>query len=240
LKDSNLKKKAKLYEGKAKIVFETDNEDFLIQEFKDDATAFNGKKKGKIKDKGRYNNAISAHLFSYLDNYHVPTHFVKIVNDNSMMIKKLSMIPVEVVMRNVVAGSLVERSGKEEGDLLDAPLLEFYLKDDAQNDPMITEEQILAAEYASPEEIEIIKRYSQKINAVLKSFFGRRNMVLVDFKLEFGRGKLDKIRLGDEISPDTCRFWDSGSGEKLDKDRFRHDLGKVEEAYAEVYTRIFK
>ncbi len=240
MKESNLKKTSMLYEGKAKIVHETDKEEFLIQEFKDDATALDGKKKGKIKNKGVYNNQISAHLFSYLESYHVVTHFVGPYSDNSMVIKRLDMIPIEVVMRNIATGSLVKRYGVKEGTELEHPILEFYLKDDAKHDPLINEDHVLAFGHASEDEIKQIKRFAQKINAVLKSYFHRRNMYLVDFKVEFGRGKSGQIKLGDEISPDTCRFWDTESGAKLDKDRFRHDLGNVEEAYAEVYKRVFK
>lgn len=240
MKETKVKKKKKLYEGKAKIVYETDNEDLLIQEFKDDATAFDGEKKGKIKAKGSVNNQVSAHLFTYLENYHIPTHFVGQLSDNSMVINRLQMIPVEVVMRNIATGSLVKRFGVEEGKELEHPILEFYLKDDEKHDPMINEDHVVAFGHANEDEIRLIKRYTMKINAVLKSFFHRRNMLLVDFKLEFGRGKNGKIKLGDEISPDTCRFWDIESGEKMDKDRFRHDLGNVEEAYQEVLSRVFK
>lgn len=240
MKETNIKKKKKYYEGKAKILYQTDNEELLIQEFKDDATAFDGTKKGKIKGKGIINNQISTYLFNYLDSYHVPTHFVKTHSDNSMIIKKLDMIPVEVVMRNMATGSLVKRYGLKEGQELEHPVLEYYLKDDQKHDPMMNEHHILAFGQASSEELKLIERYAQKINAVLKSFFYRRNILLVDFKLEFGRNKSGKIVLGDEISPDTCRFWDSQTGEKLDKDRFRHDLGNVAEAYEEVRKRIFK
>ncbi|MFQ5751245.1 MAG: phosphoribosylaminoimidazolesuccinocarboxamide synthase, partial [bacterium] len=230
MKETSVKKKKKIYEGKAKIVYETDNEDLLIQEFKDDATAFDGVKKGKIKSKGNINNQLSAHLFNYLDSYHVPTHFVKILSNNTMIIKKLQMIPVEVVVRNIATGSMVKRYGVEEGKKLEHPVLEYYLKDDEKHDPMINQHHILAFEFATAEELKQIERLAQKINAVLKSFFERRNLLLVDFKLEFGRAKSGKITLGDEISPDTCRLWDVETGEKLDKDRFRQDLGKVEEA----------
>ncbi len=240
MKETKIKKKQKLYEGKAKIVFETDNEDLYLQEFKDDATAFNGKKKAKIKSKGAINNQVSAHLFSYLESYHVPTHFVSQFSDTSMVIKKLEMIPVEVVMRNIATGSLVKRYGVEEGMELEHPIMEFYLKDDDKNDPLINEDHVLSFGHATEEEVEVMKRYTQKINAVLKSFFYRRQLMLVDFKVEFGRAKSGKLKLGDEISPDTCRFWDIESGDKLDKDRFRQDLGKVEEAYQEVLTRVFK
>lgn len=234
------KKKKKLYEGKAKIVYETDNEDIYIQEFKDDATAFDGAKKGRIKSKGIVNNQISGHLFTYLESYHVPTHFVKAHSDRSMFIKKLDMIPVEVVMRNIATGSLVKRYGIEDGKELEQPILEYYLKDDSKHDPMINEHHIVSFGHATADELKQIQRYAQKINAILKSFFYRRNMMLVDFKLEFGRNKSGKICLGDEISPDTCRFWDIETREKLDKDRFRQDLGKVGEAYQEVRKRVLK
>lgn len=235
-----VKKKKKLYEGKAKIVYETDNEDIYIQEFKDDATAGDGAKKGKIKSKGIVNNQVSGHLFNYLESYHVPTHFVKAHSDRSMYVKKLEMIPVEVVMRNIATGSLVKRYGVEEGKELEQPILEYYLKDDAKHDPMINENHIVSFGHATADELKQIQRFTQKINAVLKSFFYRRNLVLVDFKLEFGRNKSGKICLGDEISPDTCRFWDVDTREKLDKDRFRQDLGKVEEAYQEIRKRVLK
>ncbi|MFQ5648838.1 MAG: phosphoribosylaminoimidazolesuccinocarboxamide synthase [bacterium] len=235
-----MKKKKKLYEGKAKIIYETDNEELLIQEFKDDASAFDGAKKGKIKAKGVVNNQVSGHMFTYLENYHIPTHFVSQYSDNAMVVHRLEMIPVEVVMRNLATGSLVKRYGVEEGKELDHPILEFYLKDDAKHDPMINEDHVVAFGHANEEEVKLIKRYTQKINAILKSFFFRRNMLLVDFKLEFGRNKSGKLKLGDEISPDTCRFWDAESGEKLDKDRFRHDLGNAEDAYQEVLKRVFK
>lgn len=238
MKNVNVKKKKKLYEGKAKILFETDSEDYLIQEFKDDATAFDGKKKGKIKGKGTVNNQISAHLFNFLESYHIPTHFVKLLSDDSMVVKRLEMVPVEVVMRNLATGSLVKRYDVEEGMELESPILEFYLKDDAKHDPMINTDHIVSFGHATNEEVNQIKRYAQKINAVLKAFFERRGLILVDFKLEFGRGKNARIVLGDEISPDTCRLWDSETREKMDKDRFRQDLGKVEEAYQEVLNRV--
>ncbi|NOY78894.1 MAG: phosphoribosylaminoimidazolesuccinocarboxamide synthase [Calditrichaeota bacterium] len=232
-----MKKGELLYEGKAKKLYATDNPDMVIQEFKDDATAFNGKKKGTIKDKGVVNNKISAFIFEFLESYHVPTHFEKVLSDREMLVKKLDIIPVEVVMRNIATGSLVKRYGLEEGKELDYPVLEFYLKDDELNDPMINEHHAVAFGLATPDEMETISRYATKINAILKSFFIRRKIRLIDFKLEFGRFK-DRILLGDEISPDTCRFWDLETGEKLDKDRFRQDLGRVEEAYQEMLNRI--
>ncbi len=232
-----MKKGDLLYEGKAKKLFSTDNPDLVIQEFKDDATAFNGKKKGTIKNKGVVNNKISAFVFEFLESYHVPTHFEKVLSDREMLVKKLDIVPVEVVMRNIATGSLVKRYGLEEGKELEYPVLEFYLKSDELNDPMINEHHAVAFGLATPDEMETISRYATKINAILKSFFIRRKIRLIDFKLEFGRFK-DKIILGDEISPDTCRFWDLETGEKLDKDRFRQDLGGVEEAYEEMLNRI--
>lgn len=238
MKNINVKKKKKLYEGKAKILYETDHEDYLIQEFKDDATAFDGEKKGKIKSKGSVNNQISAHLFNFLESYHVPTHFHRPMSDNSMVIKRLNMVPLEVVMRNVATGSYVKRNKVDEGKELDSPVLEFFLKDDTKHDPLIEEEDILSSGHATDSELQQIRRYAQKTNAVLRAFFIRRNVVLVDFKLEFGRNKSGRIVLADEISPDTCRFWDSETSEKLDKDRFRQDLGKVEAAYQEMLRRV--
>ncbi|MFQ5707137.1 MAG: phosphoribosylaminoimidazolesuccinocarboxamide synthase [bacterium] len=240
MKESSLKKKKLLYEGKAKKMYHTDNEDLVIQEFKNDATAFDGTKKGTIKDKGIINNQLSAYLFNLLDSYHVPTHFVKSYSDNAMVVRRLDMIPVEVVMRNIATGSYVKRNKIKDGTKLEQPVLEFFLKDDEKHDPLISEKEILENEYTTAEELTLIERFARKINAVLKDFFLRRNMLLVDFKLEFGRNKLGKIFLADEISPDTCRFWDATTNEKLDKDRFRHDLGNVEEAYREVFNRVFR
>lgn len=233
----NAKKKKKIYEGKAKILYETNNPDQLIQEFKEEATAFDGTKKGKIKNKGVINNKISSHLFRYLESFNVPTHFIAESGEDEMVIRKMQMIPVEVVMRNIATGSLVKRSGVKEGQVLEKPLLEFYLKDDAKHDPMIDESYILSNGLATSEELRIISRLAAKVNAVLKSFFWRRNLKLVDFKLEFGRCK-NKILLGDEISPDTCRLWDAKTDKKMDKDRFRQDLGGVEDAYEEVLRRV--
>lgn len=232
-----MKKGELLYEGKAKKMYATDDPDFVIQEFKDDATAFNGKKKGTIKNKGIVNNKISAFIFEFLESYHIPTHFEKVLSDREMLVKKLNIIPVEVVMRNIATGSLVKRYGLEEGKELEYPVLEFYLKNDALDDPMINEHHAVAFGLATPGEMDTISRYGTKINAILKSFFIRRKIRLVDFKLEFGRFK-DRIVLGDEISPDTCRFWDLDTGEKLDKDRFRQDLGGIEEAYKEILSRV--
>jgi phosphoribosylaminoimidazole-succinocarboxamide synthase len=233
------KKKKKIYEGKAKILYETSNPDQLVQEFKDDATAFNGAKKGKIKNKGVINNKITAQLFRYLESYNVPTHFIAESGEDEMLIRKLQMIPLEVVVRNIASGSLVKRGGQKEGQILDKPLIEFYLKDDAKNDPMIDETYILSNGLATSEDLRIISRMAGKVNALLKSFFMRRALKLVDFKLEFGRAR-NKIFLADEISPDTCRLWDVKTDKKMDKDRFRQDLGGIEEAYEEVLRRVLR
>ncbi len=234
-----MKKKKKLYEGKAKILYETDVANVLIQEFKDDATAFDGKKSGRIKNKGYVNNQVSAHLFRYLASYYIDTHFIDVLSENSMSVQRLDMIPIEVVVRNIAAGSLLKRSDYKEGQVLDTPLVEYFFKDDAKGDPMMTPEEIFEQNLCSKEDLAYMKSLALKINAVLKSFFSRRNIRLVDFKLEFGRNEEGKIVLGDEISPDTCRFWDAGSDEKLDKDRFRFDLGDVEKAYEEIRRRVF-
>ncbi|MGD9489299.1 MAG: phosphoribosylaminoimidazolesuccinocarboxamide synthase [Calditrichaceae bacterium] len=226
-----------LYEGKAKKVYATDKEDQVIQEFKDDATAFDGGKKGKIKNKGVLNNAISSKLFEFLESYNIPTHFIEKISDKEMLVKKLDIIPVEVVIRNVAAGSLCKRYGVEEGKVLKYPLIEYFLKNDDMHDPLISESFAYALDYATPDEMKHIARLAAKINAVLKAHFERRQLKLIDFKMEFGRYQ-NQVILGDEISPDTCRFWDMQSNEKLDKDRFRFDMGKVEEAYQEIYNRV--
>lgn len=234
-----MKKKKKIYEGKAKTLYETDEPEQLIQEFKDDATAFDGEKKGIIKGKGIINNKISGYLFEYLEGFHVPTHFNKIISNREMLIKRLDIIPIEIVIRNIAAGSLCKRYGIEEGKRLDYPIAEYYLKDDERHDPMINATHAVSFGYAKIDEIRTIDRLASKINAVLKSFFARRSLKLVDFKLEFGRYK-NKILLGDEISPDTCRLWDEKTDEKLDKDRFRFDLGNVEMAYEEIKKRVLQ
>ncbi len=226
-----------LHEGKAKKVFQTDNNDLVIQEFKDDATAFNNKKKGTISNKGVVNNAISCKLFTYLGDNGVSTHFVEKLSDRDMLCKHLDIIMVEVVVRNVAAGSLVRRYGFEEGTKLENPIIELYLKDDDLDDPLMNESHAVALGLASYEELETLKEQAAKINTLMKSFFAERKLNLVDFKLEFGRHK-GEILLGDEISPDTCRFWDLDTGEKMDKDRFRFDLGGVEDAYSEVEKRV--
>lgn len=232
-----MKKGKLLYEGKAKRVYETDEPGLLIQEFKDDATAFDATKRGTIEDKGICNNKISAHLFQLLDSRGVPTHFVELLNEREMLVKRLEIVPVEVTIRNIVAGGMARMLGLEEGRELKMPVLEYHYKSDALHDPLINRYHILALELAQEEEMKAIDRYTFEVNNILLEFFNRRALKLVDFKLEFGRHK-GKILLGDEISPDTCRLWDKSTNKKLDKDRFRRDLGDIEGAYQEVLKRV--
>lgn len=232
-----MEKRERIYEGKAKILYTTDNPDLLVQYFKDDATAFNAAKKGSIHDKGIINNKISTKIFEYLMAQGIPTHFEKSLNDREMLVKRVAIVPLEVIVRNVAAGSLSRILGIEEGTQLACPVLEFCYKEDKLNDPMINESHIRALKLAGDEEVEEIKKYTLKINDLLLKFFSLLNIQLVDFKLEFGRYK-GKVILADEISPDTCRLWDAKTGQKLDKDRFRRDLGNIEEAYQEVLSRV--
>ena len=232
-----MSKKTKLYEGKAKILYPTDNAAEIILKFKDDATAFDGDKKGRIRGKGAVNNKMSCHLFRYLEGYNVSTHFIEQMSDTEMKAKKVDIILIEVVMRNIAAGSLCKRYGFKEGIDLLTPILEFYLKEDKLHDPLINEYHAFALELTTKEELQLISRLALKINAVLRSYFQRRDILLVDFKLEFGRFE-DKLLLADEISPDTCRFWDANTRKKMDKDRFRYDLGEVEKTYKEVLERV--
>ena len=233
-------KKAKLiYEGKAKKLYETEDPDRLIIEFTDEAASLDGKKKGVIRDKGIVNNKMSEYIFKFLESYHIPTHFEETISDREMVVKRLEMIPIEVIVRNVATGSLCTKYGCKDGEDLRYPIIEFYLKNDELHDPMMNEYHAAAFGLASPEEMKTIVRYATKVNALLKSFFIRRKVRLVDFKLEFGRFH-GELMLGDEISPDTCRFWDLDTGEELDKDRFRLDMGKVEEAYQEMLRRVLK
>ncbi|MDI3310509.1 MAG: phosphoribosylaminoimidazolesuccinocarboxamide synthase [Thermoanaerobacterium sp.] len=234
-----MEKLSMLYEGKAKKVFKTTDEDYYIIEYKDDATAFNGIKKGTIQNKGVLNNEISAILFELLEKEGIPTHFVKKLNEREMLVKSVEIYPIEVLIRNYAAGSMSKRLGIEEGTKLKSTVLEFCYKNDELGDPFINEYHIEAMELATKEEVDTIKEYSFKINDILSKFFISKNIILVDFKLEFGKSK-DGIVLADEISPDTCRFWDSITKEKLDKDRFRRDLGNVEGAYVEVLNRLEK
>lgn len=232
-----MEKREKLYEGKAKIIHATDDPDLIIQYFKDEATAFDGKKKGIIESKGVINNKISEVLFKYLEENGIPTHFVERLNDREMLNKKLDIIMVEVVARNIIAGSLAKRLGKEEGETLRKPVIEYYYKDDDLGDPMINMDHIRVLNLATDDEIAQMRGYANRVNDLLKKFFADRDIDLVDFKLEFGRHN-GEILLGDEICPDTCRLWDKKTHEKMDKDRFRRDLGKLEETYAEVCKRV--
>ena len=232
-----MEKRELIYEGKAKRVYTTDNPDLVIQYFKDDATAFNAKKKGTIVSKGILNNEISETFFRLLEGKGVPTQFVERLNEREMLVKRLDIIPVETVVRNIIAGSLAKRLGMEEGKALPAPIVEYYYKSDALDDPMINQWHVTVLGYATQAELQKLTDLALKTNAVLLPFLQQRGILLVDMKLEFGRHH-GEILLGDEICPDTCRFWDVHTRRKLDKDRFRQDLGGVEEAYQEVYRRI--
>ena len=227
-----------IYEGKAKKVFATDDPNLVLVSYKDDATAFNGLKKGQILGKGAINNRVTNYLMQVLEKEGVPTHFVEEVNDRDTVVKKVSIVPLEVIIRNISAGSFSKRCGVEEGIVFDAPTIEFSYKNDELGDPLINSYHAVALKLATWEEIETIKTMAFKVNDVLKAFFKAVNVDLVDFKLEFGKTADGAIVLADEISPDTCRFWDSTTHEKLDKDRFRRDLGGVEDAYAEMMRRI--
>jgi phosphoribosylaminoimidazole-succinocarboxamide synthase len=233
-----LEKKELLYEGKAKRVYATENAEIVIQEFKDDATAFNGEKKGTIVGKGVINNKISCKLFKMLEKEGVPTHLLDEIDERNMLIKKVDIVKLEVIVRNIAAGSFSKRFGVEEGRVFTAPTLEFSYKDDSLGDPLMNDYHAIAIGIATRAEIDTISKYALKINEVLKSYFDARNIILVDFKLEFGRLADGTIVLADEISPDTCRFWDKDTKEKLDKDRFRRNLGNVEEAYQEMLKRL--
>ncbi|MHB1325251.1 MAG: phosphoribosylaminoimidazolesuccinocarboxamide synthase [Thermoleophilia bacterium] len=228
----------KLYEGKAKIVYATDDPNLVSQKFKDDATAFDGKKKGQIAHKGVRNAAISTRLFRLLEENGVATQLVERTAGDTLLCKRLKMFPVEVVVRNYAAGSICKRLGFEEGVKLKKPMLEFFLKDDSLGDPLITDAHIEELELVTQAERAEIERLAIRVNEVLSAFFAERKVILVDNKLEFGTDSQGKIILGDEISPDTCRFWDAETREKLDKDRFRRDLGGVEEAYEEMLNRV--
>ena len=231
-------KREQLYEGKAKKVFATDDPEFLIVSYKDDATAFNGLKKGTIIGKGVINNRMSNLLMQRLEKAGIPTHFIKELSDRETLVKKVSIVPLEVIVRNIAAGSFSKRYGVEEGFVFETPTIEFSYKNDELGDPLMDEYHAIAMKIATVEEIETIKKYAFGINEQLKAFWAECGVILVDFKLEFGRLMDGKIVLADEISPDTSRLWDSKTGEKLDKDRFRRDLGGVEDAYAEVMKRL--
>nr|WP_187350952.1 phosphoribosylaminoimidazolesuccinocarboxamide synthase [Capillibacterium thermochitinicola] len=226
-----------LYEGKAKRIYATDDPDLLIAEYKDDATAFNGLKKGVIANKGILNNKISAFFFTLLAQSGVESHFVKLLSDREMLIKRAEIIKVELVVRNIAAGSLAKRLGLEEGWVLPRPVVEFYYKDDALGDPFINEDHIAVLGLATAEQVKFMAAQALMINEILTAHLKTCNVILVDYKLEFGLHH-GKVLLADEISPDTCRFWEATTKEKLDKDRFRRDLGGVEAAYQEIYKRL--
>ena len=233
-----MEKKELIYEGKAKKVYAMDDPDYCMVEYKDDATAFNGLKKGTIRGKGVVNNKMSNFMFKLLAEKGIETHFVKEISDRETIVKKVSIVPLEVIIRNKAAGSLAKKLGLEEGMELKCPILEFSYKNDELGDPMINNSQAIACGIATQEEIDVISDMAYKINDYMKEFFAGVGVELIDFKLEFGKFH-DKIILADEISPDTCRFWDIKTHEKLDKDRFRRDMGGVEEAYQEMMKRIF-
>ncbi len=233
-----MQKKELIYEGKAKKVYRTSDPETYIVSYKDDATAFNGLKKGTIVGKGVVNNRMSNFMFRLLEQQGIPTHFIEELNDRETAVKKVTIIPLEVIVRNVAAGSLSKRLGLPEGTPLKSPVLEFSYKNDALGDPMVNEYHILAMELATKEELEQIAQMSFRINQVMVDFFKTVNVDLIDFKLEFGKTDDGTILLADEISPDTCRLWDSVTHEKLDKDRFRRDMGGVEEAYEEMMRRL--
>ncbi len=227
-----------LYEGKAKRVYETERPDAYLVEFKDDATAFNGQKRGQIEGKGRYNNRISEILFGYVAEAGIATHFLRSLSEREMLVRRVTIIPLEVVTRNIAAGTLATRVGIAEGTPLKRPVVEFYYKNDDLGDPLINRSHALALELATMEQMAWLEETALKINGILQREFAKRNVVLVDFKLEFGSLPDGSLLLADEISPDTCRLWDAVSREKLDKDRFRRDLGQVEEAYREILRRL--
>ncbi len=233
-----MEKLQQLYEGKAKKVFATEDPEKLIVSYKDDATAFNGLKKGTIHGKGVINNQMSNRLMAYLEKQGVPTHFVEEINERETIVKKVSIVPLEVIVRNISAGSFAKHYGVEEGIVFDQPTIEFSYKNDELGDPLLNRYHALALKLATAEEIDTIERYAFKVNEVLKAFWLSAGVTLVDFKLEFGRLSDGTIVLADEISPDTSRLWDVKTHEKLDKDRFRRDMGGVEEAYAEIMKRM--
>ncbi len=232
----------KLYEGKAKIVYTTDDSEILLAHFKDDATAFNAQKRGTIQGKGEINNKISTHLFKLLEASGVPTHYIDTPTANEMRVKRVKIVPIEVIVRNIAAGSLCKQTGIAVGTILEPTLVEYCYKNDELGDPLLTQERLFLLKLATPEQLEEIKRLSLKINQVLSEFFDQCGITLVDFKLEFGYTLEDQLVLADEISPDTCRLWNKGETDPnlrvMDKDRFRHDLGNVESAYQQVLERV--
>lgn len=233
-----MKKMEQIYEGKAKKVFATDDANLCIVSYKDDATAFNGEKRGTIAGKGVINNRVTNHLMRLLMKEDIPTHLVEELSDRETLVKRVKIVPLEVIVRNIAAGSLSKRLGLPEGTPMKSTVLEFCYKDDALGDPMVNEYHIFAMEFATPEELKLISGYSLKINRILSNYLKDLNIELVDFKLEYGKTADGTIVLADEISPDTCRFWDSVTKKKLDKDRFRRDMGDVEDAYQEILRRL--
>ncbi|MDP4163183.1 MAG: phosphoribosylaminoimidazolesuccinocarboxamide synthase [Bacillota bacterium] len=233
-----MEKRELLYEGKAKQLYATDDQEIVWVQYKDSATAFNGEKKAKITGKGRLNNQITSILFSKLADKGISSHFVRQLSESEQLVKRVQIIPLEVVVRNVAAGSFSKRLGIEEGTPLSKPLVEFYYKDDALGDPLLIENHIFEMKLATKEEIEVLKQKALEVNAVLSSFFKELEIRLIDFKLEFGKERNGEILLADEISPDTCRLWDLNTNEKLDKDVFRRDLGSLTEAYETILTKI--
>ena len=233
-----MEKLEQVYEGKAKKVFKTDDPELFIGDYKDDATALNGKKRGTIAGKGVINNQMTNRLMMKMEKAGIPTHFVKELSERETLVKKVSIVPLEVIVRNISAGHFASRYGVEEGIVFDQPTIEFSYKNDALDDPLLNTYHAIALKLATPEEIELIKKYSFGVNEVLKAFWAECGVTLVDFKLEFGKLPDGTIVLADEISPDTCRLWDSKTHEKLDKDRFRRDMGGVEDAYAEIMKRL--
>ena len=233
-----MQKLEQIYEGKAKKVYKTDDPERYIVDYKDDATAFNGLKKGTIAGKGIINNQMSNRLMQMIEQKGVPTHFVRELSERETLVKKVSIVPLEVIVRNIAAGSFSKRYGVDEGMVFEEPVIEFSYKNDALGDPLLNTDHALALKVATRAEIDTIKSYALKVNSILKAFWAECGVTLVDFKLEFGKTTDGSVILADEISPDTCRLWDSATGEKLDKDRFRRDLGGVEEAYAEIMKRL--
>jgi phosphoribosylaminoimidazole-succinocarboxamide synthase len=234
-----IKKKKKFYEGKSKILYETDNSEQIVMEFKDDTISLNGSRKSRSIKRGAVNNQVSAHLFRYLESFNVPTHFMSPVNDASMLVRRVQILPIEVVLRNIATGSFAKRYGLKEGEALEKPIVEYYLKHNTKDDPMVNQHHIVAFGLATADELKIVDRYITKANAVLKAFFIRRRLKLVDFKLEFGRYK-NHLLISDELSPENCRLWDAETGEKFEIERYRQDPSAVERVYEEVRRRVFE
>ncbi len=235
-----MEKRALLYEGKAKKIYQTNDDELLWVSYKDDATAFNGEKKDTLAGKARLNNEISTRIFKYLQEHALESHFVKRLSDTEQLVRKVEIVPLEVVVRNVVAGSMAKRLGIEEGTPLPRPLVEFYYKDDQLGDPFISEDHIAILQAATPDEVEVLKQQALLVNEQLVKFFTAIRVRLIDFKLEFGRTKEGTLLLADEISPDTCRLWDIETNERLDKDLFRRNLGSLQDGYQEILARIEK